>query len=184
MQRLREKAIARVLSCILTLCLGLVILSPSARADASEFDYGIWLRLHLPDTLPSHVEQALQRASKQEARTFNEFLNSFGEELESLTGTLTAANPDATEGQPAESLIMELRFEFARLVGDALLQRTSAVMAATSTANVTQARSGGYGMLYRSIQDTVIPAAWNESGNRFGGNSGTFRHSASQPLGP
>lgn len=121
MNALRNTSLLRIIAGLLTFCLGAVILSPAATAEGIGTRYADWLRLHLPESTQPEFERALKTASESRARSFEEFLTSFLDELESVTKWNEPIEMDRRSGEATERMRTELRLQFVRFVGEAIL---------------------------------------------------------------
>ncbi len=184
MNTLRNKSIVRFLIALLTISLGTVIVSPAARAEGNTVKYADWLLIHLPDASMPDVQQAAYLASEDGARSFEEFLTSFQNELESLAGISDQLNADDTQNRATKRLLQELRFMFTRFVGEALLIRrlvaaSRPIMTTTQQTDVPDAFAG---RVHAAGPDGSSPAGGLDRSD--GTASVMFLRSAAQPLGP
>ena len=183
MERLRNSGIARILTGIITVSLGIVVVSPAARADGSDTEYAEWVRLHVPDSTQPVVRHAIMRASEHGVRNFEEFVETFRAELDLLVASVPVSDPDGSDSGSTDALLHELRFEYTRFVGEAMMHRPADGL----SGNGHFASDVSVAFYYSSLLTQVSPSvsiAWINPGNRLNNNSGAFRHSSAQPLGP
>lgn len=164
--------------------LGTVIASPAARAEGNTVKYAEWLLVHLPDASIPEVQLAASLASEDGARSFEEFLTSFQNELETLAGVTDQSDADNTQNRSTERLLQELRFMFTRFVGEALLVRHE--KAASQEIASTKQNIRVWGVSADRVHapvpgGSIIEAELDRSGNTA---SVMFLRSAAQPLGP
>ena len=182
MNRLRGNIVARFLASVLTLSLGVVVVSPAAHATGSNPDYGEWLLLHIPGAQEPAVKEAAHLASLAGAKSFDEYLTAFQRELESLTSPFGAA--DLPTDSPDEQLYQELRFEYTRFVGEAMLPRWIATsVKSLLTIQLSHSDAGSHSVEHGPVR-ALLPTEWNDAGEGFGGLSSLLRESSAQPLGP
>ena len=184
MERLRNSRIATILTGLLTVSLGIVVFSPTARADGSVEEYAEWVRLHVPESTEPIVLRAIVLASQHHVRNFEEFVHTFAEELNSLRSIDPVFDPDFPAPGSTDELVKELRFEYTRFVGEAMLHRHGVSVAGDSY-DAPILLGGITGLQFAPLASASIDtAAWNDCGNRFSNSSGSFKHSSVQPLGP
>ena len=180
MERLRHSAFSQVLTGFLTLSLGVVIASPVAYADGTRVDYGDWLRLHVPLTGRPNVERAIRSASERGARSFDEFLDHFGEELRALRPSAIPVGEESPFEEPTDAQIQELRLEYTRFVGEGVLDWRSGPASDLPEPNRTGPAVIG------SVPVSAGCDARTDGPRRVEiiGLRGLFEHSTIQPLGP
>jgi hypothetical protein len=188
MEFLRRQRSLRVLIGLLTLSLGVVVVSPAARADGSQIDYADWLRMHISDASRPSIENAIERASSHGARTFGQFLDTFRTELDVILSAdaeraSTSADDRPDSDRPTEQRLQELRIEYNRIVGEAVLPQALAVASPVSPETLKRLAAPSATFLV-PIQYRVLTRLEERAGNRVHAHSGTLLHTNAQPLGP
>ncbi|GMQ80673.1 MAG: hypothetical protein BMS9Abin05_0101 [Rhodothermia bacterium] len=184
MNSLRNTSVVRFVAALLTVCLGAVVVSPAATAEGIGTQYADWLRLHLPESSQPDVERALEIASERGARTFEEFLTSFLNELESVKGEVEPVEIEKGLDNTAERLRTELRLQFVRFVGEAVLPgflKGDVLVQTAASQNFRFGKTHGYSDSQRILSDDAFARVFELPRLRIGFR---FLRSSAQPLGP
>jgi hypothetical protein len=80
-------------------------------------------------------------ASETSARSIDEFLSAFVDELDSITSSSSGRDPVDDDRNKTEQLLQELRFQFTRFVGKALLVRQSLVSSSQTVTSSKELRT-------------------------------------------
>ena len=181
MNRLRNKSLVRLLIVFMMISMGTVIVSPEATAEGNTVQYADWLLKNVLDTSEPGVRRAVLLASEDGARSFEEFLASFQNELEAMHGS-----SDQSQERTTHRLLQELRFMFKRFVGQALLFRQLSAVSTTCGSGTTvfssqNTRLNGVSSIKLLSFRPGLTAVFDCSTEK---TSVIFLGSAAQPLGP
>ena len=184
MNSLRNTSVVRFVAALLTVCFGAVVVSPAAPAEGTGTQYADWLRLHLPESSQPDVERALEMVSERGARTFEEFLTSFLDELEAVKWEVGKVEIEQGFDDSTERLRTELRLQFVRFVGEAVLPgflKGDVLVQTATSQNFRFDKTTGYSESQRVLSDDAYSRLFELPPCHIGF---CFLRSSAQPLGP
>lgn len=169
---------------LLIATMAVVIVSPASAADGEGTEYADWIRLHLPEAHHPDVEQALLQISETSARSFDEFLLSFFDELDRASGSDVESSSEIPQPQSSSRLAHELRLRFVRLVADAVLSRTLKAESFGHFFDSSTPRA--FSLLLATTPDVLVDTWSVDELNPYAsyGAATAFLLTAAQPLGP
>lgn len=184
MRFFRNIIFQRILVGLTLFGVGSVVYMPEVQAETAGMRYADWLRLHIPGGTEPVIQEALERAAGIGARSFDEFLLAFVEEVSTSDPDGIAADRIVGRSADKETLLKNLRLHFTDLIGESLMIRHFEMAPPARTDGLKKRSPRGDQVLDTGKMgppDPVSVRTLESLAHRI--SSGLLRSSA-QPLGP